>query len=131
MMDKTIDVASTCVGTPCYLSPEMCQDIPYTSKADVWVRLCQFIIIIIYRQLFYYTTIRCNFSMIILHFLILLGFQALGCLFYEIIALKPAFDANNLISLFYKIVKGDFDVSIVLGTSNTNIPRGQNLQTFV
>ena len=27
------------------------------------------------------------------------------------IALKPAFDANNLISLFYKIVKGDFEVS--------------------
>ena len=27
------------------------------------------------------------------------------------IALKPAFDANNLISLFYKIVKGNFEVS--------------------
>ena len=38
VMDQTIDVAKTCVGTPCYLAPEMCQDIPYTSKADVWVR---------------------------------------------------------------------------------------------
>ena len=37
--------------------------------------------------------------------------QALSCLLYEIIALKPAFDANNLISLFYKIVKGEFEVS--------------------
>ena len=36
-MNNTIEVASTCVGTPCYLSPEMCQDIPYSSKADVWV----------------------------------------------------------------------------------------------
>ena len=37
MLDQTVDAAQTCVGTPCYLSPEMCQDIPYTSKADVWV----------------------------------------------------------------------------------------------
>ncbi|CAH1267861.1 NEK4 [Branchiostoma lanceolatum] len=70
MMEHTLDVAQTCVGTPCYLSPELCQDIPYSSKSDVW---------------------------------------ALGCLLYEMCALKPAFDANNLISLFYKIVKGTFD----------------------
>ncbi|KAI8502940.1 hypothetical protein Bbelb_196420 [Branchiostoma belcheri] len=71
MMEHTLDVAQTCVGTPCYLSPELCQDIPYSSKSDVW---------------------------------------ALGCLLYEMCALKPAFDANNLISLFYKIVKGAFDI---------------------
>ncbi|XP_075429067.1 uncharacterized protein LOC142467358 isoform X2 [Ascaphus truei] len=69
MMSSTIDMASTCVGTPYYLSPELCQDIPYSSKSDIW---------------------------------------ALGCLLYETCSLKPAFDATNLISLFYKIVKGEY-----------------------
>ena len=39
MLDTAIDVAKTCVGTPMYLAPEMCQDIPYSSKADVWVSI--------------------------------------------------------------------------------------------
>ena len=37
ILDTTIDLAKTCVGTPMYLAPEMCQDIPYSSKVDVWV----------------------------------------------------------------------------------------------
>ena len=41
MMENTFDMAQTCCGTPCYLSPELCQDMPYSSKADVWVKsLC-------------------------------------------------------------------------------------------
>ena len=35
--------------------------------------------------------------------------QALGCLLSEMLALKPAFDANNLVSLFYKIVKAEYE----------------------
>ncbi|KAL4225202.1 hypothetical protein ACF0H5_015893 [Mactra antiquata] len=70
VLENTVDVAQTIVGTPSYLSPELCQDIPYSSKSDVW---------------------------------------AVGCLLYEMCALKPPFDAQNLISLFFKIIKGEFE----------------------
>ena len=69
VMKNTFDMASTCVGTPSYMSPELCQDVPYSSKSDIW---------------------------------------ALGCLLFEICTLKPPFTAKNLISLFYKIVKGEY-----------------------
>uniref|UniRef100_A0A3P8SYT4 non-specific serine/threonine protein kinase n=1 Tax=Amphiprion percula TaxID=161767 RepID=A0A3P8SYT4_AMPPE len=70
VMTNTADMASTCVGTPSYLSPELCQDVPYSCKSDIW---------------------------------------ALGCLLYEICALRPPFAATNLLSLFYKITKGEYD----------------------
>uniref|UniRef100_A0A7N8XSX2 non-specific serine/threonine protein kinase n=1 Tax=Mastacembelus armatus TaxID=205130 RepID=A0A7N8XSX2_9TELE len=70
VMTNTADMASTCVGTPNYLSPELCQDVPYSSKSDIW---------------------------------------ALGCLLYELCALRPPFAAANLLSLFYKIIKGEYD----------------------
>ncbi|KAJ4946470.1 hypothetical protein JOQ06_024137 [Pogonophryne albipinna] len=70
VMTNTADMASTCVGTPSYLSPELCQDVPYSTKSDIW---------------------------------------ALGCLLYELCALRPPFTATNLLSLFYKITKGEFD----------------------
>ncbi|XP_048883529.1 NIMA-related kinase 12 [Brienomyrus brachyistius] len=69
IMSNTSDMANTCIGTPSYLSPELCQDLPYSSRSDIW---------------------------------------ALGCLLFEICALKPPFDAKNLLSLFYKIVKGEY-----------------------
>uniref|UniRef100_A0A672L1L4 non-specific serine/threonine protein kinase n=1 Tax=Sinocyclocheilus grahami TaxID=75366 RepID=A0A672L1L4_SINGR len=69
IMNHTLDMASTCVGTPSYLSPELCQDVPYSTKSDIW---------------------------------------AVGCLLYELCALKPAFEAKNLLSLFYKIITGEY-----------------------
>ncbi|XP_058506211.1 NIMA-related kinase 12 [Solea solea] len=70
VLSNTTDMASTCVGTPSYLSPELCQDLPYSSKSDMW---------------------------------------ALGCLLYEICALRPPFTASNLLSLLYKITKGEYE----------------------
>lgn len=36
----TGDFASTIVGTPYYLSPEMCEEKPYNEKTDVWAMGC-------------------------------------------------------------------------------------------
>lgn len=70
LMANTTDMATTCIGTPYYLSPELCQDVPYSWESDIW---------------------------------------ALGCLLYEICVLRPPFAATNLLSLFYKITKGEYD----------------------
>jgi NIMA (never in mitosis gene a)-related kinase len=36
----TGDFAKTVVGTPYYLSPEMCEEKPYNEKTDVWALGC-------------------------------------------------------------------------------------------
>ena len=70
VLENSITSANTVVGTPYYLSPEACENLPYSSKSDIW---------------------------------------ALGCVLYELCTLKHAFDASNLLSLVYKIVKGDYE----------------------
>ncbi|XP_014773599.1 serine/threonine-protein kinase Nek8 isoform X1 [Octopus bimaculoides] len=62
--------AYTVVGTPCYLSPELCSGMPYNQKSDIW---------------------------------------ALGCVLYEMVTLKRAFEASNLPALIIKIVGGTFE----------------------
>lgn len=70
ILTNTLQAANTLVGTPNYLSPEACDNQPYTNKTDIW---------------------------------------ALGCVIYELCALKLPFQANNLMELLVKITKEDID----------------------
>uniref|UniRef100_A0A663F3P2 non-specific serine/threonine protein kinase n=1 Tax=Aquila chrysaetos chrysaetos TaxID=223781 RepID=A0A663F3P2_AQUCH len=68
-LNSTTEFAHTCVGTPYYLSPEICENRPYNNKTDVW---------------------------------------SLGCVLYELCALKHPFEGNSLHQLVLKICRGHF-----------------------
>jgi len=59
------DYAKTAIGTPYYLSPEICDEKPYNQKSDIW---------------------------------------SLGCILYEMVTLKHAFDGNTIKELMKKIM---------------------------
>jgi len=67
VLASTAACAKTQIGTPYYLSPEVCQEKPYTWPSDMW---------------------------------------AMGCVLYELCALKVPFDASNISSLVQKICRG-------------------------
>lgn len=69
VLQSTYDYAQTAIGTPYYLSPEICQEKPYNQKSDIW---------------------------------------SLGCILYEIITLKHAFDATSMKALVFKILRGQY-----------------------
>ncbi|KFV83226.1 Serine/threonine-protein kinase Nek5, partial [Struthio camelus australis] len=68
-LNNTMELACTCVGTPYYLSPEICENQPYNNKTDIW---------------------------------------SLGCVLYELCALKHPFEGNSLHQLVLKICRGHF-----------------------
>ncbi|XP_061313412.1 serine/threonine-protein kinase Nek5 isoform X4 [Pezoporus flaviventris] len=68
-LNSTTEFAHTCVGTPYYLSPEICENQPYNNKTDIW---------------------------------------SLGCVLYELCALKHPFEGNSLHQLMLKICRGRF-----------------------
>jgi len=74
ILESTMAEADSVVGTPQYLSPELCENRPYSYSSDVW---------------------------------------ALGCVLYEMCALKRPFDASNLLGVVYCVVKADVDLRAV------------------
>jgi len=66
VMSCTAALAQTCIGTPNYMSPEACQEKPYTWPSDIW---------------------------------------AMGCVLYELCALRLPFEGRNLEELARKIVR--------------------------
>uniref|UniRef100_A0A674IBQ2 non-specific serine/threonine protein kinase n=1 Tax=Terrapene triunguis TaxID=2587831 RepID=A0A674IBQ2_9SAUR len=40
VLNSTVELARTCIGTPYYLSPEICQNKPYNNKSDIWALGC-------------------------------------------------------------------------------------------
>ena len=69
VLQHTQDCARTAIGTPYYLSPEICQNKPYNQKSDIW---------------------------------------ALGCILYEMVTLRHAFDADSMEGLVLKILRGSY-----------------------
>lgn len=67
VLECTIAVARTQIGTPYYLSPELCKEQAYTTPSDIW---------------------------------------AMGCILYEMCALKVPFDAASIPKLVQAITGG-------------------------
>uniref|UniRef100_A0A670XWL8 non-specific serine/threonine protein kinase n=1 Tax=Pseudonaja textilis TaxID=8673 RepID=A0A670XWL8_PSETE len=40
VLNSTVELARTCIGTPYYLSPEICENKPYNNKSDMWALGC-------------------------------------------------------------------------------------------
>ncbi|KAL5459938.1 hypothetical protein EMCRGX_G033330 [Ephydatia muelleri] len=40
VLGSSVELARTCIGTPYYLSPEICENRPYNNKSDVWAMGC-------------------------------------------------------------------------------------------
>ena len=70
------DLAKTLVGTPYYLSPELCLKKPYNHKSDIW---------------------------------------SLGCILYEMMYLKHAFEADSIGELVMNILEGNYNLKINAG----------------
>lgn len=82
-------MAATIVGTPHYLSPELCQGQPYDHKSDIWVRRGPAL-----RQPPTQPLPPSPPPP-----------QALGCTLYELCALHKPFEASNMPAIIFGIMR--------------------------
>uniref|UniRef100_A0A7S0HQ13 non-specific serine/threonine protein kinase n=2 Tax=Hanusia phi TaxID=3032 RepID=A0A7S0HQ13_9CRYP len=69
VLEGTLEMAKTVIGTPYYMSPELFRNQPYSFKSDIW---------------------------------------SLGCVLYEIVSLRHAFEARDMNSLVQKILRASY-----------------------
>ncbi|XP_070376698.1 serine/threonine-protein kinase Nek5 isoform X3 [Equus asinus] len=94
VLNNSMELARTCVGTPYYLSPEICQNKPYNNKTDIWSLGC---------VLYELCTLRHPFEGNNLHQLVLKICQA------HFPPVSPRFsrDLQSLISQLFKVSPRD------------------------
>nr|XP_020145967.1 serine/threonine-protein kinase Nek5 isoform X3 [Microcebus murinus] len=94
VLNNSMELARTCVGTPYYLSPEICQNKPYNNKTDIWSLGC---------VLYELCTLKHPFEGNNLHQLVLKICQA------HFAPISPRFsrDLRSLISQLFKVSPRD------------------------
>uniref|UniRef100_A0A8D2ANF7 non-specific serine/threonine protein kinase n=1 Tax=Sciurus vulgaris TaxID=55149 RepID=A0A8D2ANF7_SCIVU len=94
VLNNSMELARTCVGTPYYLSPEICQNKPYNNKTDIWSLGC---------VLYELCTLKRPFEGSNLHQLVLKICQA------HFAPISPRFshDLRSLIPLLFKVSPRD------------------------
>lgn len=94
ILSNSMELARTCVGTPYYLSPEICQNKPYNNKTDIWSLGC---------VLYELCTLRHPFEGNNLHQLVLKICQA----HFTPISSRFSSDLQSLIAQLFKVSPRD------------------------
>ncbi|XP_073899567.1 serine/threonine-protein kinase Nek5 isoform X2 [Castor canadensis] len=94
VLNHSMEFARTCVGTPYYLSPEICQNKPYNNKTDIWSLGC---------VLYELCTLKHPFEANSLHHLVLKICQA------HFAPISPRFshDLRSLVPQLFKVSPRD------------------------